>query len=378
MASAPPSTWSVWEVVVWLRTLELAQYAARFEELRVDGTLLFEITDEDLARDLGVSIRLHRVKLLEAIRRLREDVVSNCTPFPHCSQISSQSTESDLSIQDSDLPAQYRSVGLYQRPRVLDSNCNVLLLKALDGVLLGQCFILGPAGVVLGRQSTTSGVVIQESSVSRSHCKVHYSAKTNQFLLEDLGSTTGTFLLLRRPIPLRIGQLFQAGCSEFRVCNIRYSSSGVMLELELVMYEGPPQPLLVTVKTQGLLIGREVGEGFSVEADAQMSAAHLQIFHQDDRFWLADCQSTNGTWLRLSPEGEHSDLHPVVHGDVFKMGASVFAVQSVNSALSALCSCGLNLIDTTLLPCGHFSCSSCSRQTCGECGCTVQTRVPLQ
>ena len=366
MANGPPSAWPAREVSAWLRTLELSQYAPRFEALGIDGALLFEITDDDLARDLGVAIRLHRVKLLEGIRRLRQ---GDNPP--------SQSTEPDLSMNDSDSPAHFRAVGLRQVPQVSESHCDLLMLKALDGALLAQCTVVGPGGAIFGRQSTASDIVIPESSVSRKHCQIQYAAKSNQFLLQDLGSTTGTFLLLRKPIPLRLGQLFQAGSSEFLVYNVLYSPWGAVLALELLLYEGPSHQLVVSVPSQGLTIGRDQSNGFCVEDDPQMSAFHLRIFQEDYRFWLADEQSTNGVWLRLSPEGEHSDFQAIVQGDVLKLGASVFAVQQAKSALTAMCACELRPRVAVLLPCGHLTCEECSHETCLECGSQVQTRVPL-
>lgn len=367
MANGPPSAWSAREVAVWLRSLELSQYASRFEALGIDGVLLFEITDDDLARDLGVTIRLHRVKVLEEIRRLRR---GEANP-------PSQSTEPDLSTHDSESPAHFRAVGLRQAPQVSESHCDLLLLKGLDGLLLAQCIVIGPGGAILGRQSTASDIIIPESSVSRKHCHIQYSAKSNQFLLQDLGSTTGTFLLLRKPVPLRLGQLFQAGSSEFLVHNILYSPCGAMLTLELLLYEGPSNQLVVPVSSQGLTIGRDPNNGFCVEDDLQMSSFHLRLFQEDNRFWLADQQSTNGVWLRLSPEGEPSDFQALVQGDVFKLGASVFAVQQAKSALTSTCACELRPRVTVLLPCGHLSCGECSRESCVECGGEVQTRVPL-
>lgn len=45
-------------------------------------------------------------------------------------------------------------------------------------------------------------------------------------------------------------------------------------------------------------------------------------------FYLTDVGSTNRTWLRLSPEGEQSGLHPLKVGDILKIGSTVFVVES--------------------------------------------------
>ena len=39
--------------------------------LGIDGSLLDHIRDEDLQSDFGISVRLHRVKILEGIKKLQ-------------------------------------------------------------------------------------------------------------------------------------------------------------------------------------------------------------------------------------------------------------------------------------------------------------------
>ena len=38
--------------------------------LGIDGSLLDHITDADLQSDFGISVRLHRVKIIEGIKKL--------------------------------------------------------------------------------------------------------------------------------------------------------------------------------------------------------------------------------------------------------------------------------------------------------------------
>lgn len=45
-------------------------------------------------------------------------------------------------------------------------------------------------------------------------------------------------------------------------------------------------------------------------------------------FYLQDVGSTNRTWLRLSAEGEQSNLHPLKVNDIIKIGSTVFVVQT--------------------------------------------------
>ena len=66
------------DIVVWLRTLGLGKYEAVFRENDIDETVLPSLTHENL-KELGVASLGHRVKLLDAIAGLRNDV-SGKTP----------------------------------------------------------------------------------------------------------------------------------------------------------------------------------------------------------------------------------------------------------------------------------------------------------
>src|SRR6516165_10645432 len=66
------------DIVVWLRSLGLGKYEATFRENDIDETVLPSLTHENL-KELGVASLGHRVKLLDAIAGLRNDV-SGKTP----------------------------------------------------------------------------------------------------------------------------------------------------------------------------------------------------------------------------------------------------------------------------------------------------------
>src|SRR5215831_17484829 len=61
------------DIVVWLRGLGLGKYEAIFRENDIDETVLPSLTHENL-KELGVASFGHRVKLLDAIAALRNDV----------------------------------------------------------------------------------------------------------------------------------------------------------------------------------------------------------------------------------------------------------------------------------------------------------------
>jgi hypothetical protein len=65
------SAWSVQDVAKWLNTLCLGQYAEAFIDAAIDGQFLYDLDDEDLENSLGIEHRLHRKKILGAVRNLK-------------------------------------------------------------------------------------------------------------------------------------------------------------------------------------------------------------------------------------------------------------------------------------------------------------------
>jgi class 3 adenylate cyclase len=77
------------DVGTWLRSLGLERYEAAFRDNEIDGTVLPDLTAEDL-KDLGVSIVGHRRKLLDSIAALHADV-SEKPPLPHADPVTDRS-----------------------------------------------------------------------------------------------------------------------------------------------------------------------------------------------------------------------------------------------------------------------------------------------
>ena len=76
------------EVVDWLKTLGMSEYAERFAESDIDTSVLCELTDQDL-KELGVSLG-HRRKMLRAIAELV--AVPPTSPQPALTEPKSQDT----------------------------------------------------------------------------------------------------------------------------------------------------------------------------------------------------------------------------------------------------------------------------------------------
>ena len=97
------------------------------------------------------------------------------------------------------------------------------MLKAVEGQLLNNVYIIGDNGASLGRHSASNDMVISESFVSRRHCEIKYvpresgtsvaesgqdPATETKFYLRDIGSTTGTFVMVRTEVLLKSNMMF--------------------------------------------------------------------------------------------------------------------------------------------------------------------------
>ena len=71
--------------------------------------------------------------------------------------------------------------------------------------MLNNVYIVGENGAALGRHSASNDIVISESFVSRRHCEIKYiseesnntDSSTAKFYMRDIGSTTGSFIMVR-------------------------------------------------------------------------------------------------------------------------------------------------------------------------------------
>lgn len=361
-----PEAWNSKEVGEWLVLIGLPQYKDKFEGLGIDGSLLFEAKEDDLKSDLEVSVRLHRVKIMQELAKLQEQSAQN----PANNAVPGQNDDF--------------------------SDWEVLVLKAVEGTLSNHSFLIGKHGASMGRNSASNDIVISESFVSRKHCEIRFKAPSNQFVLTDLGSTTGTFLMVRSALELKMNTMFQMGLSEFKVMSVRYSPYGNAVSIDLQVYEGPAKGKDIKITGQGATIGRDTNNVVSIREDSQMSSFHAEIVLKNGKFVLNDVGSTNRTWQRISAESENSESFPIVVGDVLKIGSTVLLVQLpdpsqiedlVESKIedgsikeeNACKICFAREANVCCYPCGHLICQNCAKKctVCPICRKEIQDRVKL-
>ena len=68
-------------------------------------------------------------------------------------------------------------------------------LVGVSGQFAGKAFNIPAAGITIGRDAATNDIVFPENvkGISRNHCKLQFNAQTGMFVLNDLGSSYGTF-----------------------------------------------------------------------------------------------------------------------------------------------------------------------------------------
>lgn len=278
-----PRTWTVDDISLWLQWLGIGEHLDAFAARGVDGQALLQLGQEAAWADFGVVDAAQQRVLDSAVEPLR------------CFR--EESTESGLA------------------------------LHAIEGPVAGEVFFVGAGGITGGRHSASNGVVLSENYVSRRHFQITRD-RLPQFFLQDVGSTTGTFLMVREGLQLDHLVVLQLGTTEVTV----YIED---CQCTLVATEGPDKDARAVVPPQGLFVGREASNGFCVR-DPQVSAFHAEVRYVPDQgFVLDDKYSTNRTWLRLSPDGQASRRHPLRVGDLFKVGSTLFHVIDPTSAPDA-------------------------------------------
>ena len=353
MESCPASKWTIMQVQDWLSSLDLPQYRQKFEDLSIDGNLLIQITEDDLINDLQISIRLHRFKIIDNLKKIIEEEPS---------QSSSE-----------------------------DDEWGTMILKSIEGQMKNQVFQVFESGTSIGRNSGSNDFVINESFVSRKHCEIRLKPETCQYTIKDLGSTTGTFIMICKKSELSTGFMFQMGLSEFRVMNIRYNPYGVPLLLTIVGCEGPARDLEFVIDRLGGKIGRDSENEVAVPDDSQLSARHGRILFENGKFFVEDLESTNKTWRRISVEGESSGEVPIYVGDFIKIGSTVLQVMIADEPVfneldleagqdNPDCRlCKEDEPNTMCYPCGHLFCFNCLKKwnKCPTCKKVINDKVKV-
>jgi pSer/pThr/pTyr-binding forkhead associated (FHA) protein len=97
----------------------------------------------------------------------------------------------------------------------------------LKNVKASTQHVVEPSGAVFGREATEADIVLKDRAVSKKHARVYYTG--GKWLLEDLGSSNGTFFdgqKITEPVELAQGDVFVVATHQFEVTRLEAEPSG--------------------------------------------------------------------------------------------------------------------------------------------------------
>lgn len=377
--SQPPEQWTGSDVIEWLKFIGLEQYASSFQNLKIDGYLILELTEEDLEGELQVNSRLHRKKILKAIDELKEfakeppNIQRQKTAFNIPAE--NDSTNAHLRARVPDAPPV--SPVVVDQPTKAEETPFINVVP-LEGPTVAE-FKVGIDPVNIGRHSSNQ-IAIFDESVSRHHAQIEYD--DGRFFLKDIGSTTGTFIKIQDPLALKKGMILEVGSYQFQVTDIVINQNSEEGEEEddsriiLSIHDSPEEQYEKMTAYHGSSIGRKSNNSLPFPDDLHMSNIHAKINLINETFYFEDMASTNGSWLRLSAEGTVSVPYPLDKNVIFKIGnTAMYEVripikksdaETINSGQDRTnsndrCSiCWESDRDCLIMPCRHnVSCMKC-------------------
>lgn len=166
----------------------------------------------------------------------------------------------------------------------------------------------------IGRSQNSSNFPFLSSMAVR-HLKLSYDGP--RLKAEDLGSLNGTYLRITGPVELEDGMRFRVGSQvlEFHRAepaapvSPEQGADGeeflshdprLLAYLDLIRPDNRPGLRFPILKAGVTRIGSEETKvDLALPGAEWVSRQHAQVRHDDGRFYLEDCNSRNGTFIRL-------------------------------------------------------------------------------
>lgn len=191
-------------------------------------------------------------------------------------------------------------------------------------------------GVTLGRKSEHE-VLANDPFLSPEHASVSY--ESGRVMLRDLDSINGVFCRLRDDVELQHGDMIRVGQELLRFELAEKNDAlptdwkGGDAEVErqgspdrgvwgrLALIGGPGvETLAYEVHTSEVTLGREIGT-ILFRDDGFVSGKHARIYRDQERVFLRDLGSSNGTYVKVRGDRQLSN------GDLILMGQQLFRLQ---------------------------------------------------
>ncbi|ETP20921.1 hypothetical protein F441_05465 [Phytophthora nicotianae CJ01A1] len=194
---------------------------------------------------------------------------------------------------------------------------------------LGGKIVLHPREGARGGRHESNQIISDDPYVSRIHFQIQYDPMEKEYYLQDLGSTTGTFVFLKPDAPkrLHVDDRVKLGDTEFEVSAIDENITTGMPFLRIRFTDGPLTGICQTIGKTSVTLGRHSSNALCITEDDSISGRHSVISYFGNGFYITDLHSTNGTAMRLSASGKKSRRRYLLHGDVFGVGSNRFMVE---------------------------------------------------
>ena len=199
-----------------------------------------------------------------------------------------------------------------------------------------QEYVLNEGATVTIGRASTNDIQIAEQHVSRQHAVIQY--RDGFFMINDLASSNGTFVndqAVQAPAPLIAGdviRLFEP-ILEFLAVGEADLVDGNSTIIEatnptgqacLIVTNGPQEGQTIALLIDELLIGRATSNATwqILIQDPSISRPHARFNRKNDRWYLTDLDSSNGTRVNhhvLQPQEEIT----LRDGDTLEFGGSI-------------------------------------------------------
>ena len=325
-----PELWTEEDISKWLDFIKMSEYNQKFQNMKIDGYIILELEESDLEQELGITLRLHRKRIMKGLEILKDYqryLIEQNQGGPAHNVRGTQ-----LMLEANEQEEQAHHFTMQDKPKQKQppqhKSSIFITLKQIEGQSKTEHNVYTD-GSKIGRHSSND-IIIYDESVSRYHAEIFYNPDQQKFLLKDVSSTTGTYLKLQDISELKEEFIIEIGNYQFEVVTVYVHKADTRKEIqeksfvEIVIYESPEEldySQIYKLK-HNYTIGRKNTNNISFEDDLHMSNQHCKIFIENDRFYFEDLNSTNGSWLRLSKEGEESEAIVLADDQVFKIGNS--------------------------------------------------------
>ncbi|CAD8099678.1 unnamed protein product [Paramecium sonneborni] len=334
-----PSQWKQKEVETWLAVAELQEFQFKFISNQIDGAILMNLEEDDLI-NIGINEKSEKFpNLLQWIKQGLKDYSYYLKEKLNQEYTIQGTNEIDLSLtrnQRSSLISSYNYEKTIQKVVTFyedeGTKTQIDKYKYVNGKQEGNSIGLiliqysePPKQYNFLNQEITIGrsydntIVQSEDYVSRYHCKITWNSNNQNYCLQDLGSTSGTYILLIYPILLQEQFILQMGSAQYRVEKL--DIQGIKCSVQMKIVEGNRLGFTFCfelIKNQNCLIFGRNQQLFA--EDPNLSNIHAQFQYTDDGLIIEDQGSRNGTWLRLSVPQQISEQIKLINGRKFRLG----------------------------------------------------------